>query len=182
MIVCAGAMEQFKFATPIGIGLIDATLNLTKICMTHLPKSLLFVGTAGSYGDNNIFDILVSQTAVNIENSAMSEKSYTPISNKVSLNDSDVSRETVVNSSNYITADKEISGYYLDKGIAIENMEFYAVLKVAEAFDIPAKGVFIVTNYCDENGHNEFLVNHENAMAKITQYVKEQHLIESYNE
>ena len=182
MIICAGATEQFDFATPVGIGLIDVTLNTTKICMTHPPKSLFFVGTAGSYGQKNIFDIIISQTAVNIENSALWGKSYTPVSNKISFADADVSRETVVNSSNYITTDHDTSKHYLEKGIEIENMEFYAVLKVAKAFGIPAKGVFIVTNYCDENAHNEFLANHKEAMDKITQYIIGQNLIENNNE
>ena len=50
-------------------------------------------------------------------------------------------------------------------------MEYYAVLKVAQTFGISAGGIFIVTNYCDENAHDDFLKNQKEAMAKLTEYV-----------
>ena len=85
----------------------------------------------------------------------------------------DVSRETIVNSSNYITTDKSIGKAYLSKNIHLENMEYYAVLKVAKSFDIPATGIFIVTNYCDENAHKDFMENHKEAMQRLTEYINE---------
>ena len=51
-------------------------------------------------------------------------------------------------------------------------MEYFAVLKVAQSFGISAGGIFIVTNYCDENAHDDFLKNQKEAMAKLTEYVK----------
>ena len=172
MMVCAGESEQFEFANPIGIGMTDVAINLTRLCLSQKPEFLYFVGTAGSYGDKNIFDIIESKTATNIENSFFTGKSYTPIDNMVSTAE-DVSRETIVNSSNYITTDTGVSKYYLDKNIHIENMEYYAVLKVAKAFAIPAAGIFIVTNYCDKNAHKDFLKNHKEAMHKLTKHIKE---------
>ncbi len=172
MIICAGKTEQFDFAVPVGIGMIEVAMNLTRICMAEKPKFLLFVGTAGSYGEKNIFDIVESKTAANIENSFFTGGSYTPIDNVVSTTD-DVSRETLVNSSNYITTDKSIGKHYLAQNIHLENMEYFAVLKVAQSFGISAGGVFIVTNYCDENAHEDFLKNQKEAMEKLTIYIKE---------
>ena len=200
MFICAGESEQFEFALPIGIGMTDVAINLTRLCVSQKPDFLYFVGTAGSYGEKNIFDIVESKTATNIENSFFNAKAYTPIDNLVSTAE-DVSRETckaddnslssvglkpkwwsnathegretIVNSSNYITTDKSLSKYYVDKNIHLENMEYYTVLKVAKSFGIPAAGVFIVTNYCDENAHKDFLENHKEAMKKLTQYIKE---------
>ncbi len=57
MFVCAGKSESFEFATPIGIGLVDSAINLTKICIEKSPDSIIFIGTAGSYGRLKIFDI-----------------------------------------------------------------------------------------------------------------------------
>ncbi len=171
MFICAGESEQFEFAIPVGIGLTDVAINLTRLCLSQKPKFIYFVGTAGSYGEKNIFDIVESKTASNIENSFFMGKSYTPIDNMVSTAE-DVSRETIVNSSNYITTDSKLSKYYLEKNIHIENMEYYAVLKVAKSFDIPAAGIFIVTNYCDENAHKDFLANHKEAMTKLTTHIK----------
>jgi len=171
MFICAGDSESFEFAKPMGIGLIDMTINLTKQCMLNPPKFIFFVGTAGSYGKHKIFDIVESKTASNIENSFFNAKSYTPIDNVVSTAE-DVSRETIVNSSNYITTDSSLSKFYLNNNITIENMEFFAVLKVAKAFNIPAGGVFIVTNFCNANAHQEFIANHKEAMHRLTDYIK----------
>ena len=172
MIICAGESEQFDFALPVGIGMIDVAINLTRLCLSQKPKFILFVGTAGSYGEKKVFDIIESKTAANIENSFFTGGSYTPIDNMVSTAE-DVSRETIVNTSNYITTDKSLGKKYLSKNIHLENMEYYAVLKVAKSFDIPAAGVFIVTNYCDENAHKDFMDNHKEAMLRLTKYIKE---------
>ena len=172
MVICAGESEQFDFALPVGIGMTDVAINLTRLCLSQKPNFILFVGTAGSYGEKKIFDIIESKTAANIENSFFTGGSYTPIDNMVSTAE-DVSRETIVNSSNYITTDKNIGKAYLSKNIHLENMEYYAVLKVAKSFNIPAAGVFIVTNYCDENAHRDFMDNHNEAMARLTKYMKE---------
>jgi len=172
MIVCAGESEQFNFATPVGIGMTDVAINLTRMCMENPPEFILFVGTAGSYGKKKIFDIIESRTATNIENSFFTGGSYTPIDNMVSTSE-DVSRETLVNSSNYITTDETVSKYYLEKNIHLENMEYYAVLKVAKKFGISAGGIFIVTNYCDKNAHKDFMDNHKEAMLRLTRYMKE---------
>ena len=172
MIICAGKSEQFDFAIPVGIGLIEVAMNLTKLCLSQKPEFLFFVGTAGSYGEKKIFDIVESKTAVNIENGFFNAGAYTPLDNMISTAE-DVSRETIVNSSNYITTDNMLGKYYLEKNIQIENMEYFAVLKVAEAFGIPAAGVFIVSNYCNENAHKDFLDNHKEAMARLTTYIRE---------
>lgn len=170
MIICAGEIESFNFAKPVGIGLVDVAMNLTKICIEQRPDFLLFVGSAGSYGNKNIFEIVESKTATNIENSFLEGKSYTPIDNMVTTSNN-VSHETLVNSSNYITSNKEIAKKYLDKKIELENMEFYAVLKVAQKFNIPSAGVFVVTNYCYENAGEEFKKNHPKAMELLAKYM-----------
>jgi len=169
MIICAGESEQFSFAKSMGIGLIDMSINLTQECLTNPPKSITFIGSAGSYGNKKIFDIVESTSATNIENSFFNANSYSPIDNIVSQ--SDVSHETFVNSSNYITTDFNLAKYYLSKNIEIENMEFYAVAKVAQRFDIPFRGIFVVTNYCNSNAHRDFLENHKEAMAKLIEYM-----------
>ena len=174
MFVCAGESEQFDFATPIGIGMVDAAIRLMQLCLDSSPKSLTFVGTAGSYGRKAIFEIVESHAATNIENGFFDDRTYTPIDHFVSMIE-DVSRETLVNSSNYITTDTASAEQYLANNIDLENMEFYAVLKVAKTFGIPAKGVFIVTNYCNPDAHKDFIVNHEEAKQRLDDYIKEHH-------
>jgi nucleoside phosphorylase len=174
MFICAGESETFDFAKPMGIGMIDMTMNLTAYLEKEKPPFLMFVGTAGSYGEHKIFDIVPSKVATNIENSFFNASAYTPIDNMVSVSE-DVSRETIVNSSNYITTDKSLCEHYLERGIGLENMEFYAVMKVAQKYRVPVVGMFIVTNYCNQKAYRDFLDNHKEAMARLTAYIKTPH-------
>jgi nucleoside phosphorylase len=172
MILSAGREETFSFAHPIGIGLIESAINLTNLCLLDRPKSLIFIGSAGSYNPNKhkIFDIITSSTASQIEISFLQKKAYSPIDNFITAS---VSRETVVNSSNYITTDK-LSALAFDKlGFEIENMEFYSVVKVAKEFNIPVRGVFVITNYCEENAHEQYLRNIKEAKKILINYLKE---------
>ncbi len=170
MFVCAGKSESFDFAVPIGIGLVDVAINLTKICIENRPESITFIGSSGSYGRVGVFDIVKSRSAVNLENSYFLSGSYSPIDNSVIIDNIDYG--VIVNSSNYITTNSKVSREYILNGIDIENMEFYSVLKVANMFNIPAEGIFIVTNYCDENAHKDFLENHKKAMELLIKYIE----------
>jgi len=171
MIICAGNNETFDFAQPMGVGLIETAMNLTRLCLFDKPEFILFVGSAGSYGDAKIFDIIESKTAANVELSFLSNDAYTPLDNVVSTNVDD-DKDIVVNSSNYISTNEEITKRFLKLGIGIENMEFYAVLKIAQEFDIPAGGVFCITNYTNTNAHEDFMANHSKAKDLLTTHVK----------
>ena len=177
-IISSGNKEIFPFAAPVGIGLIDTAINLTRLCLFDKPDFLIFIGSAGSYGKLNIMDIFESSSASNIEQCLIKKECYTPINNIISSN---VSRETIVNSSNYITQSKLISKAYLKFGIDAENMEFFSVMKVAKEFNIMVKGVFIITNYCYENAHKEYTENIKEAKIKLINYLKEKQIIKDIN-
>jgi len=171
MLICAGNNENFSFAQPMGVGLIETSMNLTRLCLFDKPEFLLFVGSAGSYGDAKIFDIVESKTASNIELAFLNNDAYTPLDNVVSTNTTDV-KDIVVNSSNYISTNKQLTNKFLSLGVGIENMEFFAVLKIAQEFNIPAGGVFCVTNFTDADAHKDFLHNHEKAKELLELHVK----------
>jgi len=177
MIVCAGEIESFRFATAIGVGMVRSAINLTKILLIKRPQSILFVGTAGSYGKYNILDIVESNSASNIEQSFFQNNSYTPIDNLIHSSNNLVKNETIVNSSNYITTNFDISSQYLDRNIGIENMEFFACLEVAKSFNIDIGGIFVVTNYTNNNAHQDFIQNRVAGMEKLTNYLMEQKII-----
>lgn len=172
MIICAGNNETFDFAQPMGIGLIETAMNLTRLCLFDKPEFLLFVGSAGSYGNHNIFDIVESKTASNIELSFLNNDAYTPLDNVVSTNIDNSAKDVIVNSSNYISTNAELTKKFLNFGVEIENMEFFSVLKIAEEFDIPAGGVFCITNYTNKDAHEDFLKNHEKAKELLGEHVK----------
>ena len=184
MIVCAGNNETFPFAVPIGVGLCESAVNLTRLVMMQPPEFLLFVGSAGSYGNFQPFDIVESKAASQIELSYLLKKSYTPLQGNVIVSDENVSRETplerfadkerpiIVNSSNYITTDMELGRRFNMLGIGLENMEFYSVMQVASLFEIPCGGIFVVTNYCDGSAHEDFLRHHSEALYRLDNYIK----------
>ncbi|WP_121627729.1 phosphorylase family protein [Poseidonibacter antarcticus] len=177
MIVCAGRNETFDFAQVIGVGLIESAINLTKKCMLNKPDFILFIGTAGSYGNHKVFDIIESRKASNIELSFLSNNSYTPLDKVLESNNEIVRNDTIVNSSNYISTNQELCKEYKEYGIGIENMEYFSVVQVALEFKIPVAGIFIVTNYTNENAHKDFLKNHKEAMKKLSEYVVEKNII-----
>ena len=178
MIISAGDIETFDFAKPVGIGLINCSINLTKLILKKKPNSILFIGTAGSYGNLKPFDIICSHSSTNIETGYFLNNCYTPINNKISAKRLDVSCETtnknniLVNSSNYITTNKNISNKFLENRIEAENMEFYSILTVANKFNIPSLGIFVITNFCNEFAHSDFIKNHEMAKKILTSQIK----------
>ena len=172
MIICAGNNEIFSFATPIGVGLIESTINLTRMCLFDKPDYIIFVGSAGSYGDYKIFDIVESTTASNIELGYLENNSYTPIDNVVKISNTIFRNDTIVNSSNYITTNEKIAKEFIKYGVGCENMEFFALCSVAKEFKIPIVGIFVITNYTNKDAHKEFLKNHQEAMDRLVEYLK----------
>ena len=178
-LISSGNREIFPFAKPIGIGMIESSINLTRLCLFDKPDLIIFIGSAGSYGNLKPFDIITTSTASNIENCFFEKKCYTPIDNILSLND--VSRETIINSSNYITTNEEIAKKYLKLKIEAENMEFFSVLKVAQEFEISVKGIFVITNYCNKSAHEDYIKNISKAKEKLINYLIEKNILKEKN-
>ena len=224
LVISAGKNEIFDFALPMGVGLVDMAINLTKFLqkrsyvgadeksmnlknidpyylakikakfaanssnpelqnlsqnlskkpeqnLYQMPEKIVFVGSAGLYKDGEILQIYESSFGANIEISSIENRSYSPIECEIS---SIVSRGTIkTNSSNFITTDKNLAHKMFEEGYFLENMEFFSVLKVAQIFKIPAYGIFVATNFCDENAHADFIKNHSAAKELLTKYVKE---------
>lgn len=168
MIICAGINETFDFAVPTGVGLIETAIHLTRLCLMDPPKQLLFVGTAGSYGGIGLLEIVEARTAANIELGFLHKQAYTPLDNVISA---DGSHDVIVNSSNYITTDATLATRFLSLGIGLENMEFFSVLCVAREFDIPVRGVFCTTNFCNADAHQDFKTHHAEAKARLSDWV-----------
>jgi len=177
MIVCAGRNETFPFAQTIGVGLIESAINLTRLCLFDKPEYLLFIGSAGSYGEHKIFDIIESKRASNIELGFLTGSAYTPLDNVLESENKFARNDTIVNSSNYISTNEKLCKEFLDYGVGIENMEFFSVLSVAKEFEIPAFGIFVVTNYTNESAHSDFIKNHKEAMRILVKYLEDKNII-----
>lgn len=177
MIVCAGNNEIFPFATPVGVGLVESSINLTRLCLFDKPDFIIFVGSAGSYGQYKIFDIVESSSGSNLELSFLTNDSYTPIDNVIKTNNPTLRDDTIVNSSNYITTNENLGKQMLQYSIGIENMEFFSICRIAQEFEIPVAGIFVVTNYTNDNAHEDFMENHVKALDKLVAYLEEKKLI-----
>ena len=177
MIICAGRNETFNFAKEMGVGLVETAINLTRQCLFDKPDFILFIGSAGSYGNHEIFDIVESKRAANIELSFLEDNSYTPLDNVLESENKMVRNDTIINSSNYISKNFELTKNFNEYEIGCENMEFFSVLQVAKEFEIPVAGIFVITNYTNENAHEEFMKNHKEAMKKLTSYLLEKQII-----
>ena len=172
MIVCAGKNELFDFAYPIGVGLIESAMNLARLALFDKPEFLLFIGSAGSYGAHNIFDIVQSRGASQIELSFFDNNAYTPIDNVITSDGLQILHETIINSSNYITTTKKYWPPFLRYDIAAENMEFFSVMRIAQEFAIPAGGIFVITNYCDEDAHKTYMQNYKKGMEILEEFIR----------
>ena len=143
--------------------------------LNALPSEIIFIGSAGLYKEGEIFEIYESSAAANIEISSLENKSYSPIESKIA---SVVPRGTCkVNSSNFITTDQNLAHKLFDREYFLENMQFFAVLKVAQKFQIPAYGIFVATNFCNKNAHEDFIKNHEQAKNELEKYLKQKEII-----
>ncbi len=183
MFVCAGNGEEFRFAKSIGVGLIESAINLSRICEQKKPEFLVFVGSAGSYDAKiPLLELYISQEARQMESSLLFDASYTPIPLHIK-SPQNVSHETIqkikslglksacVNSSNYITTDFNTAQKFKNKGMLLENMEFFSVLNVGKNFEIPTLGVFCVSNYCHSQAHQEFMNNQIEVIKKIQDFL-----------
>ena len=194
MFICARG-ENFSIAKDIGVGLVESAIELTAIILRENPKFLIFIGSAGAYDKNiNLLDIFVSNSATQIESSFSKGESYTPLENKIEIVSYETSGEsngksktsgadfgaildshprTIVNSSNYICTDEIFAHKMTNAGILLENMEFFAILKVADYFKIPAIGIFCITNHCDKDAHKNFIALHKDAHKKLSMFALE---------
>ncbi|BDQ27477.1 purine nucleoside phosphorylase (punB) [Helicobacter heilmannii] len=170
MFVCAGNTESFAWAKSVGVGLVQSALNLSRLCLLEKPEVLVFVGTAGSYDPKTPFlSLFASHQATQIEESFTLEHSYTPLNNGVQAQEMPTLNlpKALVNSSNYIHTDRGFSHAMCHAGILLENMEFFSVLCVAKAYQIPSFGIFCVTNHTNEHAHKDFMANHNTAKERL---------------
>lgn len=144
----------------LGIGYLEAALNLQQIILSQTITQIVFVGTAGSYSTNIDLGEIVS-----VHKSAL----------LLGLKDSYIPREYQEFSSNFV--DERFKGakclssleitqnellstqiYSIQKeNYLVENMELYGVARVANANNIPWSAYLGITNYTDSKAHEDWL-------------------------
>lgn len=175
LIICAGKSEDFKFAKSVGVGLVEAAINLTKICLEKKPEKLVFIGSCGLYRDGKMLKIYESTHAFNIEASKLTHNFYSPAECEVNLG---VSHETkICNSSNFICTDEKVAVKFANLGFFMENMEAFSVLNIAKKFGIEAVCFLCASNFCDKFAHETFIKNHTKVKQNLERFLQEKNLI-----
>ena len=158
LVISAGKNEIFDFALPMGVGLVDMAINLTKF----LQKRACIVADEKGINLKNIDPHYLAKIEAKFAN--LSNPELQNLSQNFSKNPE---------RNLYQMPEKIVfvgsAGLYKDG----ENMEFYSVLKVAQIFKIPAYGIFVATNFCNKNAHTDFIKNHAEAKKILTKYIKE---------
>ena len=127
---------------------------------------------------NMKFLILLNQKELQIlKLGFLTNSAYTPLDNVLESDNKFAKNDTIINSSNYISTDADLCKKFNEYGVGAENMEFFSVLQVAREFEIPVAGIFVVTNYTNENAHEDFMKNHKEAMEKLTKYLVDKNII-----
>ncbi len=174
--------ENPKFLIFIGsAGAYDKGVNLLDIFVSNSAtqiESSFAKGESYTPLDNKIeivsYETLQNQSADSSKNfgkdssaNLSADFGANPTTNLNAILDSQNFSRAIVNSGTYICTDEIFAEKMTNAGIALENMEFFAVLKTADYFKIPALGIFCVTNYCDKNAHSDFLANHKEAQKLL---------------
>lgn len=158
----------------LGVGYLEAALNLQQIIQQQKITEIIFIGTAGSYHNNLQIGDIVSVTKSSLLLGL--NKAYAPIDYESFMaSNTDVQFVSVMClSSLEITSDeassKQIYQHYQEQYL-VENMELYGVAKVANMNNIPWSAYLGITNYTNANAHQDWLEHNVRVSEKFSSIV-----------
>lgn len=182
-LICSACDDEIRFLTKtnlgdslicsLGIGYLDAALNLEKLIQSHTITEIVFIGTAGSY--TNLLEIgelvsVSSSFALNL--GALLGFAYVPAKqesfNLEAFKDFKSAQcfSSLEISQQEIIAEKLISQNQSEKYL-VENMELYGVAAVAKRHGIPLKALLGITNYINHNAHEDWKANNLEVSEKL---------------
>jgi nucleoside phosphorylase len=139
----------------LGIGFLEAAINLETIVNKKKYQKIIFIGTAGSYSKNySIGDsVSVSETRLLLRKDAHIPKPY-PIY-KLELIDN------LKSAICFSSLDISLNQSLCHANDSVENMELYGVAKIADKYQISCSAILGITNYANANAHQDWLSNNE---------------------
>ncbi len=182
-LICSACDDEIKFLAntdlgdslicSLGIGFLDAALNLEKLLRSQTIEQIIFIGTAGSYNKALLIGEIVSVNSTAALNlGALLGLAYVPAKQEsfkleafkdfksaLCFSSLEISREEII-------AEKLIVQNSAEKFL-VENMELYGVAAVAAKNKIPLKSLLGITNYINPNAHEDWKVNNLEVSEKL---------------
>ncbi len=187
--------RSFRFyLNPLGIGKINAVMNLYKIYYKKFYKKkleIIFLGSCGSY--KKISDLFIySNLFVNYDYASLLKKAkpLESISSLIKTNIGDflsnfLSYNTflpkaIVNTTDSITLTSLSEDYFykLNPDLeklnlpVVENLELYSIAKFCLIHEIPFTALLSITNRVGKNGSKEWEKNYQTLSIQLTNLLK----------
>lgn len=182
LLICSAWQEEVKTLKDqtsiktLGIGYLEAALNLNNILRDINYSRIIFLGTAGAYSDALSVGDIVSVSSVGLLNClTIQGQGYLPKEYNSYTSSPTIRHSTTVNclSSLEITTSETISKTIIKKSPftiqvpLVENMELYGIAKVAHEHKLPWSALLGITNHTNGNAHLDWKANHEKVSEKL---------------
>ncbi|MFO0739220.1 MAG: hypothetical protein U0270_25200 [Labilithrix sp.] len=161
----------------MGIGLVDASIGLTRCIMTHRPTHVLALGTAGAAPRSGlgVGDVIVGQSARLVDPAAVEGKAALPYGSEASFDPGMIdalfsagARPCAIANTLGITTDDALANK-LGVLAPVEHLEAYAVARTCQAFGVPCTITLGIANVVGSKGREQWKANHVSASARAAE-------------
>ena len=158
---------------PVGIGLVDAGIGLTRCIMTRHPSHILAVGTAGAAPKSglSIGDVVVGESVRLVDPAVVEGRAALPYASEAAFDPAMVdavfsagARPCVIANPLGITTDDALATK-LAVLAPVEHLEAYALARTAHAFGVKCTIVLGIANVVGSKGREQWRANHVRASA-----------------
>jgi nucleoside phosphorylase len=163
-------------ARPAGVGLVEAGIGATRAIAEERPRAVIFVGTAGSYGEDAVGRVIVARRVKLVSTAAARAEGYLPsimpavldtdagLRRALRLPAADVACPLAITSR--AAAARRLAAH---SGCAVENLELFAVGRAAQG--LPFAAVLGISNRVGPRAHAEWRAHAATAAAAACQAV-----------
>lgn len=162
---------------PMGIGLVDAGIGLTRCIMTHRPSHVLALGTAGASPRSGLVigDVVVGQSVRLVEPAVVEGRAAVPFAAEATF-DADMvdaifsagARQCAIVNTLGVTTDDALAAKLAVLG-PVEHLEAYAVARSCHALGVPCTVVLGIANIVGAQGREQWRANHVQSSARAAE-------------
>lgn len=162
---------------PMGIGLVDAGIGLTRCIMTRRPTHILALGTAGAGPQSGLVigEVIVGQSVRLVDAAVVEGRAALPFAGE-SLFDPELvdaafaagARPCAIANPLGITTDDALAAK-LGVLAPVEHLEAYAVARASHAHGVPCTVVLGIANIVGSKGREQWRANHVASSARAAE-------------